>query len=237
MEQVSIVVAFTAGMLSFLSPCVFPLVPAFVSHIADAMIEGGKVAANRRILIMRSVGFILGFSVIFVAMGATASVIGQYVAMQRDWIEKIGGLLIVIFGLQMAGLLKLKFLMGSVKWGRGDKRKGWIGSFLLGLAFGSGWSPCVGLALSSILILAGSSDTLLQGMGLLSVYSLGLGIPFLMISLVLTYSLKIVKRVNRMLPALSMVNGVLMIVLGLLLYTGKLQKLSALLARYSFSPY
>ncbi|GIP40824.1 cytochrome C biogenesis protein CcdA [Paenibacillus sp. J31TS4] len=233
MEQITVLVAFAAGLLSFLSPCVFPLVPAYVSHITGAIVEGGRVAAGRRLLLVRSAGFILGFSLIFVAMGASASVLGQFFAMQRDLIEKLGGLLIIVFGLQMAGVLRLKWLMGTKSWGETKRGGGWWSSVLLGLAFGTGWTPCVGLALSSILILAGSSESLYQGMGLLSVFSLGLGIPFLLISVAITYSLSLVKRINRFLPVLGVVNGWLMVALGLLLYTGQMQKMSAWLARYS----
>ncbi|MBB6021900.1 cytochrome c-type biogenesis protein [Paenibacillus sp. JGP012] len=234
MEQVTLLVAFTAGALSFFSPCVFPLVPAYVSHISNTMVEAGRIAANRKQLFLRSIGFILGFGVIFVLMGASASAIGSFISMRRELIEKFGGILIIVFGLQMMGLLKLKLLMNSKPLQNEKKYGGWFGSFFLGLAFGAGWTPCVGLALSSILILAGSSESLYQGIGFLAAYSLGLGIPFLLISLLVTFSLSIVKLINRALPLLSIFNGAIMVALGVMLYTGSFQRLSAMLAKYSF---
>lgn len=233
MEQATILVAFVAGMLSFLSPCVFPLLPAYVSHLTGAVIKGDKLETDRKVLLTRSLGFMIGFSIVFIAMGASASFIGRLFAEHRELAQKLSGLLIVIFGLQMAGLIQLKFLMR----GRGRDASfgsaGMMRSVLTGLAFGTGWSPCVGLALSSILLLAGSSDTVWSGVVLLAVYSIGLGIPFLVISWALTYSTRIVRRMNRYIPILSILNGAIFIALGLLLYTGQLQKLSAWLSRYT----
>ncbi|MFD2117381.1 cytochrome c biogenesis CcdA family protein [Paenibacillus yanchengensis] len=234
MENATVFVALLAGVLSFLSPCVFPLLPAYVSHLTGTVVENNKIAANKRVLMVRSIFFILGFSIIFVAMGASASFIGQFLVGNRDWIEKISGLLIIIFGLQMAGMLSLRFLMMDKKFINTDNKKaGNFSSMLLGLAFGSGWTPCVGLALSSILLLAGSSETLYSGMWLLFVYSIGLGIPFLLISLALTYSLSILRKINRWLPLLSKINGWILIGMGLLVFTGQLTKITAWLAKYS----
>lgn len=227
-------VAFTAGLLSFLSPCVFPLIPAYVSHLTGSVIQHNKIQIAKRMLIVRSLCFILGFSVVFVAMGASASVIGQLFANYRGVIEKISGLLIIVFGLQMARILNIRALMFEKNWEKGQfKNKGNLGSFFLGLAFGSGWTPCVGLALSSILLLAGTSETLYSGMLLLFIYSLGLGIPFLIISVLITYSLSVLKKINKILPYLSVVNGWLMIGMGILLFTGELQKISGWLGQFT----
>lgn len=234
MENPTIVIALIAGILSFLSPCIFPLIPAYVSHLTGSLVQDNKINAEKKMLIFRSISFILGFSVVFVAMGASASFIGQFFAGNRMLIEKISGLLIIIFGMQMAGILTLRFLMLDKKWGSTNQtKKGNTGSFLLGLAFGSGWTPCVGLALSSILLLAGSTETLYSGMFLLFVYSMGLGVPFLIISVMLTYSLGILKKINRWLPLLSRINGWILIGMGLLVFTGQLQKISAWLAQFT----
>ncbi|MFD0958902.1 cytochrome c biogenesis CcdA family protein [Paenibacillus chungangensis] len=234
MEQTTLLVALLAGILSFLSPCVFPLLPAYISQLTGSVIEDNKMNVNKKLLMARSLGFIAGFSVIFVAMGASASLIGQFLTGNKELLEKISGFIIIVFGLQMAGVLTLRMLMMNGKWGANapSRGEGW-GSFVLGLAFGSGWTPCVGLALSSILLLAGTSETLMSGMLLLLVYSIGLGVPFLLISLMLTYSLELLRRVNRWLPTLSKVNGWLLVAMGLLVYTGQLQKLSAWLAPYT----
>ncbi|MEB3102428.1 cytochrome c biogenesis CcdA family protein [Ferviditalea candida] len=236
MENITVWVAFTAGLLSFLSPCVFPLIPAYVSHLTGTMVRDNRIDANKRLLMIRSVSFILGFSVVFMIMGASASIIGQLFAEKRDLIEKIAGLLIIVFGLQMAGILKLKFLMYEKKWDESKIRgKGAWTSLLLGLAFGAGWTPCVGLALSSILLLAGSSETMLSGVFMLFVYSMGMGLPFLLISWLITYSLSVVKRVNKWIPALSVINGWIMIGMGLLLFSGQLQRISAWLTQFGYT--
>lgn len=235
LDVTMIFVAFIAGVLSFLSPCVFPLVPAYVSNLTGSLIEGDRIHVHKRLLFMRSISFILGFSVVFVVMGASATFIGQFFSNNFLLIGKIAGLFIIIFGLQMAGILSLRFLMMDKQWMDSDrhKRTGNFGSFMLGLAFGSGWTPCVGLALSSILMLASSSETVYSGMFLLFIYALGLGIPFLLISLLLTYSLGIMKKLNRFMPLLSKINGWILVGLGFLLFTGQLQKISGWLARFS----
>lgn len=238
MDSPTIIVALIAGVLSFLSPCVFPLIPAYVSHLTGSFVQDNKINVDKKLLMIRSISFILGFSVVFVAMGASASFIGQFFAGNRELVEKISGLLIIIFGLQMAGVLTLRFLMFEKKWFKTENsKKGNMSSFILGLAFGSGWTPCVGLALSSILLLAGTSDTLYSGMFLLFVYSVGLGIPFLAISVMLTYSLGILKKINRWLPVLSIINGWILVAMGLLLFMGQFQKISAWLAQFTSFTY
>jgi len=228
------VVAFTAGVLSFLSPCVFPLIPAYVAHLTGSLVKDNRIDAEKRMLFVRSVGFILGFSIVFVALGASASFIGQLLAEYRDAISKLGGLLIVVFGLQMARVLNLRLLMREVRWeAKSVAGKGFASSLAMGVAFGAGWTPCVGLALGAILTLATSAETLYTGMLMLFVYSLGLGVPFLIISLAITGSLNAVKKLNRYVPVLSIVNGWILVAMGILLFTGQLQRLSAWLAQFT----
>ncbi|BBI33844.1 cytochrome c biogenesis CcdA family protein [Cohnella abietis] len=235
MDNITILVAFIAGMLSFLSPCVFPLIPAYVSHLTGSSFQDGKLVVHRGKLVYQSLFFIVGFSLIFIAMGASASFVGRFFAQERELLQRISGLLIIVFGLQMAGLFNIRLLMNGKAWEtKGERSRGAIRSLLTGVAFGAGWSPCVGLALSSILLLAGSSETLWSGIGMLGVYSLGLGVPFLLISWLLSYSMKVMKKMNRWMPLLSKINGWLLIAMGLLLFTGQLQKMSAFLSRYSF---
>ncbi|RSD25016.1 cytochrome c biogenesis CcdA family protein [Mesobacillus subterraneus] len=233
MTEVGLFFAFTAGILSFFSPCVFPLLPAYITHLTGGKIEGAKVAVDRTTLFTRSFGFILGFSLIFIIMGASASFLGQMFANYRTIVMQIAGLLIIIFGLQMAGLLNIKFLMMEKKVHSETKSKGVFGSVFLGMAFASGWSPCVGLALSSILLLASSSDTLYQGMYLLTSYSLGMAVPFIIISFVISYSLKAIKKINKHLAKLAFVNGMIMVGMGFLVLSGQMQKISAWLSAYS----
>jgi len=237
-ENVSVLFAFTAGILSFLSPCIFPLIPAYVANLTGSTPGNNRIEVSKRLLLARSLSFIMGFSVIFMIMGASASVLGQIFTHNRDIVQKLSGLLIIVFGLQMAGILNLRFLMKEKRWeAKQTGEKNVWRSFILGISFGAGWTPCVGLALSSILLLAGSSNTVYSGMFLLFVYSLGLGIPFLAISLIITYSLGVVRKINQSLGFLSLINGWILIGMGLLLFTGQLQKISAWLASFTIFTY
>ncbi|WP_404331658.1 cytochrome c biogenesis CcdA family protein [Mesobacillus maritimus] len=233
MNDIGIFFALAGGVLSFFSPCVFPLLPAYITHLTGGKIEDSKLLVNRTTMYLRSIGFIIGFSIIFIALGASASFIGQILAQYRVLIMQIAGLLIIIFGLQMAGLLKFKVLMKEKRIQSEQKHKSMFSSILLGIAFASGWSPCVGLALSSILLLASSSDTLSQGIFLLGAYSLGMAIPFLIISIVISYSLKTMRKINKYLSKLAVVNGMIMVGLGFLVLSGQMQKISAWLSAFS----
>ncbi|VEF46526.1 required for a late step of cytochrome c synthesis [Bacillus freudenreichii] len=233
MNDVGVFFALAGGVLSFFSPCVFPLLPAYITHLTGGRIEDAKIQVNRTKLYTRSIGFIIGFSLIFIALGASASFIGKALANYRIIIMQFAGLLIIVFGLQMAGLLKFKFLMREKRIQAEHGSKNIFSSVLLGMAFAAGWSPCVGLALSSILLLAGSSETLSQGVFLLAAYSLGMAIPFFIISIVLSYSLKAMRKINRFLPKLAFVNGMIMVMLGFLVLSGQMQKISAWLASYN----
>ncbi|WP_100334031.1 cytochrome c biogenesis CcdA family protein [Bacillus alkalisoli] len=234
MDNLTLLVAFTAGLLSFFSPCVFPLIPAYIATLTGSAVKDGKVNVQKRIVFIRSISFILGFSIVFIMLGASASFVGQLFMDNRLLIEKISGLLIIIFGLQMAGLLKIKMLMREKRVEVENRKTGLWNSLLIGMAFAFGWTPCVGIALSSILLLAASVDTMTNGLLMLTVYSLGLGIPFLVVSFIVTYSLKAVKNINRILPKLSIINGALLIILGLLLFTGQFQRLSGWLAQFTY---
>lgn len=234
MQNVTVFVAFTAGMISFFSPCVFPLIPAYVANLTGSAIEGGRIAVGKKTVFTRSISFIIGFSAVFVLLGASASFLGGFLTEYREVITKIGGLLIILFGMQMAGILKMKLLMSEKRFQMDAKKEKNIGrSVIMGIVFAMGWSPCVGLALSSILILAGSSGTLMSGIFMLIVYSLGLAIPFLLMAVIVTYSFKVMKNINKWLPKISVVSGWLLMFLGLLLFTGQLQKISAWLTSIS----
>lgn len=234
MENVSVLFAFTAGMLSFLSPCVFPLIPAYVANLTGSSYGDNRIEVSKRVLFTRSIAFILGFSLIFVLMGASASTVGRLFANYRDLIQMISGILIIIFGLQMAGVIKLRFLMTEKRWeGKQEAGNSLWRSLIMGISFGAGWTPCVGLALSSILLLAGSAETIYSGMFLLFIYSMGLGLPFLAISLIITYSFKVVKTINSKLGILSIISGWILVAMGILLFTGQLQRISAWLSQFA----
>lgn len=233
MNEIGILFALAGGVLSFFSPCVFPLLPAYITHLTGGKIENAKMDVSRTKLYSRSIGFIIGFSLIFIALGASASFIGKVLMNYRVIIMQIAGLLIIIFGLQMAGLLKFKLLMREKRIQSKSQSKNVFSSVLLGMAFASGWSPCVGLALSSILLLASSSETLSQGIFLLGAYSLGMAIPFFIISIVISYSLKTIKKINKYLSKLAFANGLIMVMLGFLVLSGQMQKISGWLSAYS----
>ncbi|MGG0542076.1 cytochrome c biogenesis protein CcdA [Priestia aryabhattai] len=234
MDQIPLWVALGAGLFSFFSPCIFPVLPACLSHLTGGNIQNQKLQVNQKLLLQGSIAFVIGFSLVFIVMGASATFIGQLFRMNRQLIEYISGGLIILFGLQMLGIFKLSFLMKEKKWDHQlQKPTNWISSIFLGVAFGSGWTPCVGLTLSSILLLAGSSSTFIQGMLLLSIYSLGMAVPFLFISFMMTKSLRIIRIINQYLGKLSILNGSIMIVLGILMFTGQLTKISAYFSRFT----
>jgi cytochrome c-type biogenesis protein len=232
--EVSWLFAFTAGVLSFFSPCVFPLLPVYAANLTGALVGTEKITVSRSLLIIRSIGFIAGFSAVFTLMGASATLLGQLVMDNKAVIEKVGGFIIIIFGLQLIGVCKLKLLYYEMQWNFcSEQQKGLLASVLLGISFGVGWTPCVGIALSSILLLAGEESTLGQGAFLLLIYSLGLGIPFFLISLAITYSLAAVKRLNRYLGVISFVSGLVLLVMGLMLVMGRFSAVSAWFASFT----
>ena len=188
-ENVSVLVAFTAGLISFLSPCILPMIPSYLAFITGISLEELSQDQNlkkvRKSVITNSLFFILGFSILFIAMGASATFVGKFLAKNIRWFEIIGGSLVVILGLHFAGLFKLKFLERERKIHLDKKPLGIIGTVLVGMAFGAGWTPCVGPILGSILTMAAATQNVAKGIILLISYSVGLGIPFLLTGLLI----------------------------------------------------
>ena len=184
MLDVGISAAFLAGLLSFVSPCVLPIVPPYLAYLAGISFQelsGDEVpAATRRRIVFASFAFVLGFTTVFVALGATASLIGQTIAQYFGILSVIAGVLILIMGLHFLGVFRIGLLYQEARVNIEKKPAGLIGSYVMGLAFAFGWTPCVGPVLAAILFVAGSEDTALRGAGLLAVYSLGIGIPFIL---------------------------------------------------------
>ncbi|MGI8842364.1 MAG: cytochrome c biogenesis CcdA family protein [Gemmatimonadaceae bacterium] len=209
--------SFSAGLLSFLSPCVLPLIPSYVTFITGMSLD--EVQRARRATLIHSLLFIAGFTLIFLALGATATVFGRVLLAYRDWISRIGGVLIIIFGLYLLGVLNFAFLTRERRVHIADKPMGYLGTVLVGIAFGAGWTPCIGPILGSILILTSSTAELGKGLLLLFVYSLGLAIPFLAASLAMTHFLGAYARARRYLVWVNRIGGVLLILVGLLLVT------------------
>jgi cytochrome c-type biogenesis protein len=223
MRNVSMAVAFSAGVFSFLSPCVLPLFPSYLSFITGMSLEqlqaSDRQAVERRRIIGHSLAFILGFSMVFVAMGASFSALGQLLFDWRDAIRIAGGVLIVGFGLYIAGLLPVSWLGRYQQVQLRSKPAGLLGSWLVGVTFAIGWTPCVGPILGSILSLAGTAETVTAGMALLGAYSAGLALPFFLSSLALGAFLVAFRRFRPWIPVVERTAGVLLVVVGLLVVT------------------
>lgn len=219
--------AFVAGLLSFLSPCVLPLVPSYLAYI------GGSAVASRRrgVLVGRSLVFVAGFSLVFIAMGASASALGALLRQHRPVLMAVGGVVVVLFGLIMLGVIRLPALYRDTRpQVRGDTRSPW-GALLLGMAFAAGWTPCIGPILGGILTLAGAGGTLSHGVLLLLAYALGLGVPFLLAAVALEPFLRVSRGLRRALPWIERGAGALMVVAGLLMVSGTYTRINAVLVK------
>jgi cytochrome c-type biogenesis protein len=231
--EIGIALAFTAGLVSFLSPCVLPLVPSYLAFVTGMSLEDLEQGVNRKTTLVHATLFVTGFSVIFVLLGAGASFLGQFFQLYRVWIERIGGVVIILLGLHLSGVLRLAPLMRERRVHLADKPAGYLGTIGVGVAFGAGWTPCLGPILGAILTYSFAQETLWTGVGLLSVYSLGLAVPFLLAALALDRFLQAFKGFRRWMPVLEKVSGVMLVVLGLLLCSGRLTVLAAWLTRYT----
>jgi cytochrome c-type biogenesis protein len=220
MNDVGIAIALSAGVLSFLSPCVLPLVPSYLTFVTGMSLEDLQGGVNRRTTLTHALLFVIGFSSIFILLGASASFLGQFFRAYEIWIARIGGLIIIGLGLHMAGVFRLLPLMREKRVHLNDKPAGYLGTLGVGMAFGAGWTPCIGPVLGAILTYGFSQETMWAGVGLLSVYSLGLAIPFLLAALALDWFLQAFKRFRHWIPVVEKASGVLLIVLGVMLMTG-----------------
>ena len=231
--EVGILIAFTAGVFSFLSPCVLPLVPSYLTFVTGMSLEDLQGGVNRKATFMHAILFVAGFSTIFILLGASASFLGQFVRHYEVWIARIGGAIIVLLGLHLTGVLRFTPLMRERRVHLADKPAGYFGTLGVGVAFGAGWTPCIGPILGAILTYGFSQDTMWAGVGLLTVYSLGLAVPFLVAALALDWFLQAFKRFRRWIPVVEKVSGVLLILLGILLFTGRFTILSGWLTRFT----
>ncbi len=239
MEQVTILGALVGGFVSFASPCVLPLVPGYVSYISGLTVEE-IVASGRRQrvppkILWNALGFILGFSAIFIAMGAVATTVGQVLAAYRHVLGRVAGVIVILFGLHLIGWLKLSFLYRIRGFQDLPIRPGSAGTaFLLGAAISFGWLPCIGPVLAAILTMAAAQDTVAQGVALLSVYSLGLGIPFLLSALAIPLFLSSFKRLNRYVRPIEVAAGLMLLLLGALLLADRMTVILNYLPQWDF---
>lgn len=220
-SSLSLLVAFGAGIASFLSPCILPLIPAYLAFITgisiDELKDSQEKIKNLKRILYETLLFILGFSFVFVTLGASATYLGGLIPSYQKILQVVGGGLIILFGLYLTGLLKIKPLQYEKRIHLKAKPTNLFGSFLIGSVFALGWSPCVGPILASILAYAAIQKTLSQGILLLSLYSLGLGVPFLLTALAINTFLNFFQRIRRYLRGISIASGLLLIIVGLLL--------------------
>lgn len=223
MENISYIGALLAGMASFFSPCVLPLIPAYIGYIAGNTTEETKT----RVTLTRSIGFVIGFSIIFVIMGATASYLGQIFTRYNSIFTKFSGTLIIILGLNMLGLININAL-NITKHSKLPKVSNWFSSVLVGIAFAAGWTPCIGPILGSILLYTSATATLQEGMILLGLYSLGIGVPFIITSLLIDQFNEFLEKYGNATNYIKKIGGVIIIILGILIFFNKM----FLLTRY-----
>jgi len=246
-ENVTLLAAFGAGLLSFVSPCVLPLIPGYLSYISGLSLDemrGAPVAAGgaavavvrpagvRRQVVLSSLAFIAGFSLVFVSLGAAASAIGQFLLERQTFFNRIAGAVIVIFGLHTMGVLRIEWLYQEKRVHTSRKPAGFIGAGLIGVAFAFGWTPCIGPILAAILALAGTQETVAKGVRMLGVYSLGLGVPFLATALMIDRFFAAMGRIRRHYHKIEIVSGALLIVIGLLIFTNKFTVIARWLTPY-----
>lgn len=227
-ETITYPAAFLAGLLSFLSPCILPLIPAYFSFITglslDELTQNKRETRNK--VILSTLFYVAGFSFIFILLGASASFLGGLTS-QYSWVVRyLGGAIILIFGFHLLGIINIKGLNFEKKFHVQQKPLHLMGTFVIGMAFGAGWSPCIGPMLGSILIVAGNQNTVLEGMLLLTVYSAGLAIPFIAMSIFINYILEFMKKATKFIGVLNKISGILLILIGLLLIFDKLTLLA-----------
>ncbi|MGH7229308.1 MAG: cytochrome c biogenesis CcdA family protein [Nitrospiraceae bacterium] len=241
LPHASLSAAFFAGLLSFVSPCVLPLVPSYLMYITGLSLDQLSDSAERqrlqKTIIVNSLIFIAGFSAVFIAFGASASLIGQILTDSQDFIRKVGAGLIVLFGLYLTGLVKLKFLMIEKRLHLRSRPAGYLGSFLIGAAFAAGWTPCVGPVLGTVLLYASMNNTLTDGVSLLAFYSLGLGAPLFLSAIGLDRFFACFRQVRAYLGVVSVVSGIFLILFGVLMYRDALPLLIAFFERYGIGAY
>ncbi|MGB8816773.1 MAG: cytochrome c biogenesis CcdA family protein [Rhizobiaceae bacterium] len=229
--DVSYLGAFGAGAISFLSPCVLPLVPPYLCYMAGVSFEqfdddAKADASGRKALIFASLAFVLGFSTVFIMLGAGATGIGQFLRQWQDVLAKVAGLVIILMGLNFLGVFKVGLLSREARFNPEQTAKNPLSAYVMGLAFAFGWTPCIGPVLGPILTLAGGQDTVAQGAGLLAVYSAGLGIPFVLAALFSSQFMAFARRFRTRMATVETVIGVLLVISGLLFLTGGMQRMA-----------
>jgi len=216
--DVSYLAALAAGFLSFFTPCILPMIPAYIMFITGSALEE-DVVNNRKLAVGRTLLFVLGFTIIFIIMGTSASLVGQMFNRNRIVFTKLSGAIIVFFGLILAGFVKSPFKSGGIRMPKG--LSGSAGALVMGMAFAAGWTPCFGPVLAGILVLAGASSSISKGILLLLTYSVGMGIPFLLTALFINVFVSLLQKMERVVPVILKIGGTIMIIFGLLIFFDK----------------
>jgi cytochrome c-type biogenesis protein len=230
-SNLSFAVAFFAGILSFLSPCVLPLVPSYVGFLTGLTLP--EMTNRRRVAFIHALLFILGFSLIFVLLGATATALGRALNLYQVWLQRVGGALIIVFGLICLDVIRLGLLQQERRVQLQDKPVGYLGSVLVGMAFAAGWTPCIGPVLGAIFTLAASQNDLRRGMLLLAAYSAGLAVPFLIAAYAIEAFLDWFQRFRKFLPWVMRLSGGLLVLVGVLMVTGQFGRLAGWLQKFT----
>lgn len=227
-EEVSLLIAFSAGFLSFFSPCLLPLIPAYISYITGIS-TNEEVNKNKLFVLKRTLGFVLGFTIIFVLMGASSSFLGSLFIRNQLLFSKLSGILIIIMGLKMMNIINMNFLNLEKRIQAPKKVTNWISSVLIGMAFAAGWTPCFGPILASILVYAGGADTVSHGIYLLVIYSIGMAIPFIIAALFINKYKAFMGKVSYKMTYIPKISGLIMVVFGILIFFDKVVDISRLL--------
>jgi cytochrome c-type biogenesis protein len=233
--NISMGLAFIAGVASFLSPCVLALVPAYVGYLGGRAAGGEGNTNNRLITFTHGIAFVLGFSAVFIVLGVAASALGGLLYDVRTWLGRLGGLVVIVFGLHMIGVLRIPFLEYDTRLQQmPDPKLGYLSSALMGVFFSAGWSPCVGPVLGAILTLAMNGGSISKGVLMLSSYSAGLAVPFLIAALGIGWVTTILRRYNKVMRYTEVIMGVLMVIIGVMLMTGAFNLIATMFPGWSF---
>jgi cytochrome c-type biogenesis protein len=245
-ENVTLLAAFGAGLLSFISPCVLPLIPGYLSYISGMSVdeirgtpgtEGTPVAiaaapGAQRQVVLSSLAFILGFSIVFISLGASASALGRFMLARLDVLGKVAGAIIIVFGLHTMGVLRIEWLYQDTRVQTSKRPAGFLGATLVGIAFAFGWTPCIGPILAGILAVAAAQDTIGDGVRLLSAYSFGLGIPFFASALAINRFFAAFAKIRKYYHTIELASGALLVVIGVLIFTNRFTVLAQWLTPY-----
>ena len=223
MGNFSYVLVFLEGILTFISPCILPLLPVYFFYLAGA---SGNDTVNRGKLLRNAIGFVIGFTIVFVLLGATATALGSFMKVYIDIFRRISGILMIVFGINFMGILKLNFLNFEKRMDYSFKELRFFNSIVFGIVFGFGWTPCVGAFLGSALLMAGNSETIVQGTLLLFIYSAGLGVPFILASIAFDSIKNTFKQIQKYNSIISIISGMVLILAGILIFTNNMRYLS-----------